>query len=42
VQTRLDLEPGEHITGGPEGSAAAITWLRTGFAGLPEVTNCVT
>lgn len=42
VQTRLDLEPGEHITGSPEGSAAAITWLRTGFAGLPEVTNCAT
>jgi hypothetical protein len=42
VQTRLDLEPGEHITGSPEGSAAAITWLRTGFAGLPELTNCLT
>lgn len=42
VQTRLDLEPGEHITGSSEGSAAAITWLQTGFAGLPEVTNCLT
>jgi len=23
-------------------SAAAITWPRTGFAGLPEITNCAT
>jgi hypothetical protein len=23
-------------------AAAAVAWIRTGFAGLPEATNCLT
>jgi hypothetical protein len=42
VQTRLDLFPADHITGESEGASAAVGWLRTGFAGLPEATNCLT
>jgi hypothetical protein len=41
VQTRLDLYPAEHITGSSEGAAAAVEWIGTGFAGLPEATNCL-
>jgi hypothetical protein len=42
VQTRLDLYPAEHVTGSAEGATAAVSWIRNGFAGLPEPVSCLT
>jgi Secretory lipase len=40
VTTRLDLVPGEHVTGLPESLPAYNVWLRATAAGLPVVGNC--
>jgi Secretory lipase len=42
VRTRLDLYPGEHITGDPAGASAAVQWIDDVFSGRAVVTDCLT
>jgi len=41
VRTRMDLYPGDHVSGDSEGAPAAVTWLDDVFTGQPILTACL-
>lgn len=41
VRTRMDLYPGDHVSGDNEGAPAAVTWLDDVFSGQPILTACL-
>lgn len=41
VRTRLDLYPGDHVSGDSEGAPAAVQWVDDVFSGRPILTACL-
>jgi len=41
VRTRMDLYPGDHVTGDSEGAPAAVRWIDEVFSGRPILTACL-